>query len=172
MLDLGCHAEETNMCVVLQCRKNKHVNSFPIYFSSIFIQDLEGGGGGSWFRIPAPFFMKIPHPTFFSYCYPASRVQFWRIPLPGSSQIPNPAPFFNQILDPVNTISDPACSRKYNKNVTQSDVCYPKCISLSRSTEKKIKIYKECRHSVPLLTKNLDLDTTEWASSSLSNLTD
>ena len=44
--------------------------------------------------IPAPsFFMKVLHPTFISYRYPASRAQFWRISLRGSSQIPNPTLF-------------------------------------------------------------------------------
>ena len=59
-------------------------------------QGLEGGGG---VLIPhsRSFLMRIPHPTLFSYRYPTSRVQFYRILLPGCSQIPNLAPFFSEI---------------------------------------------------------------------------
>ena len=83
-----------------------------------YIQGLEGGGG---VLIPhsRSFFMKIPHPTFFFYRYPAFRAQFWWIPLPGSSQIPNPAPFFSEIPDPVNTLPDPV--HKLNRVLQQVD---------------------------------------------------
>ena len=69
-------------------------------------QGLEGGGG---VLIPhsRSFSMKISHPIFFFYCYPASRTQFWQIPLPVRCQIPNPVPFFSKISDPVNTLPDP-----------------------------------------------------------------
>ena len=56
-------------------------------------QDLEGGV----VLIPHShsFFMRIPHPTFFSY---------WE-----QSNL-NPAPFFSEIPDPENTLPDPGAS--------------------------------------------------------------
>ena len=59
-------------------------------------QGLEG-------EVPDPAFPLLfyENPTSF-----LSRAQFWRIPLPGSSQILNPAPFFVEIPDPVNTLPD------------------------------------------------------------------
>ena len=51
------------------------------------------GGGGAILHSRS-FFARIPHLTFLSYRYPASRSQFQLIPFPSSSQIPNPAPFF------------------------------------------------------------------------------
>ena len=75
--------------------------------------------GGVLIPHSCSFFMKISHPTFFFYRYPTSHAQFWWIPLPVSSQIPNPAPFFSKIPDPVNTLPDPDVGRsssftKYN----------------------------------------------------------
>ena len=54
------------------------------------IQGLEGG-----LLIPIfhSFLTKTPHPTFFSYHYPAFRAQFLWIPLPGRSQISILTPF-------------------------------------------------------------------------------
>ena len=74
-----------------------------------FYGDITQGleGGRSWSRIPTPFFMKIPHPTFLFYCYPTSRTQFWQIPVPGGRQILNPTLSFSQIPNPVNTLPDP-----------------------------------------------------------------
>ena len=54
-------------------------------------------------------FARIPHHTFFSYRYPASRSQFQRILLPRRSQNPNPAPFFSEVPDPKNILPDPVC---------------------------------------------------------------
>ena len=53
-----------------------------------------GGGEGGAILHSRSFFARIPHLTFLSYRYPASRSQFQLIPFPSSSQIPNPAPFF------------------------------------------------------------------------------
>ena len=62
------------------------------------IQDggqVPGSGGGRGAILHSrSFFARIPHLTFLSYRYPASRSQFQLIPFPSSSQIPNPAPFF------------------------------------------------------------------------------
>ena len=59
----------------------------------------EGGGGGAVLAFLL-LYKRTRHPTFFSYRCVASHAQFWRIPLPGSSQIPNSAPrFFSEIPD-------------------------------------------------------------------------
>ena len=70
---------------------------------------------GSWFHISAPFFIKIPYPTFFLYCYSVhvSHTQFWQILLPRSIQISTPAPFFSEIPDPKTTLPDPLILYKY-----------------------------------------------------------
>ena len=71
------------------------------------MQGLEGGG----ILIPhfRSFFMRIPHSNLFSYRNPSSHTQFWWIPFPRSSQIPNAAPFFvnSRILwIPFRTLSE------------------------------------------------------------------
>ena len=67
------------------------------------VQGLEGGWGGGEDLIPhsRSFFENPTCDIPLSSC-----AQFWQILLPRSSQNPNPAHFFSEILDPENALPD------------------------------------------------------------------
>ena len=77
------------------------------YIDMYFDVVISGSGRGVLIPHFGFFLARIPHLTFFSYQYPASHAQFWRILLFRNSQMPNPTPFFSDIPDPENTLPDP-----------------------------------------------------------------
>ena len=78
------------------------------------------GEGVPDFRIPHSFFVRIPSPTFFSYCYPASYAQFLaNSASPAAVKILRPhSVFLVKIPDPDNTLPDPVLTPRKNSFFT------------------------------------------------------